>query len=254
MLALAGCAKSEEEVAAEEAFNAEIARIQAELEERDADVEAAQAVVDDERPALDDTLKPALQTAIADASAIEFDAPKVPKGVEEINAATEELKQTTYADQLQSLKDATKALSDSIKKYELVNAPEEAYVIKCLETVKDIDGIAAATEDHDPNGNLNKAGGYTAQVYFSSPLVDHSYMDNDIIEAGTDGGGSVEVYKTAEEATKREEYLAGFDGTITASGSHTVVGTCIVKTSDSLTATQQTELEAAIIEALTKLD
>ena len=79
-------------------------------------------------------------------------------------------------------------------------------------------------------------------------------MDNDIIEAGTDGGGSVEVYKTAEEATKREEYLASFDGTITASGSHEVVGTCIVRTSDYLTATQQKELETAIIEALTKID
>ena len=254
MLTLVSCAKSEEEVAAEEAFNAEVARIQAELEERDADVEAAQAVVDDERLALDDTLKPALQTAISDASAIEFEAPKVPKGVDEINSATEELKQITYADQLQSLKDATKALSDSIKKYELVNSPEEAYVIKCLETVADIDGIAAATEDHDPNGNLHKDGGYTAQVYFSSPLVDHTYMDNDIIEAGTEGGGSVEVYKTAEEAAKREAYLAGFDGTITASGSHEVVGTCIVRTSDSLTATQQKELEEAIIEALTKIE
>lgn len=38
------------------------------------------------------------------------------------------------------------------------------------------------------------------------------------------------------------------------SGSHKVVGTCIIRTSDSLTATQQKELEAAIIEALTKLD
>lgn len=254
MLTLAGCAKSEEEKAAEEAFNAEITRIQAELEEMNAESESAQAVVDDERSALDDTLKPALQTAIADASAVEFEAPKVPKGVDAINSATEELKQITYSDQLQSLKDATKALSDSIKKYELVNAPEEAYVIKCLKTIKDIDGIAAATEDHDPNGNLHKDGGYTSQVYFSSPLVDHSYMDNDIIEAGTEGGGSVEVYKTAEEAAKRNEYLAGFDGTITASGSHTVVGTCIVRTSDSLTATQQDELEKAIIEALTKLD
>lgn len=254
MLTLVSCAKSEEEVAAEEAFNAEVARIQAELEKRDADVEAAQAVVDDERPALDETLKPALQTAISEASAIEFDAPKASGGVEETNSATEELKKITYTDQLQSLKDATKALSDSIKKYELVNAPEESYVIKCLKTVKDIDGIAAATEDHDPNGNLHKDGGYTAQVYFSCPLVDHSYMDNDIIEAGTDGGGSVEVYKTAEEAKKREEYLAGFDGTITASGSHEVIGTCIVRTSDSLTATQQKELEAAIIEALTKIE
>ena len=254
MLTLAGCAKSEEEQAAEDAFNAEVARIQAELEERDAGVEEAQAVIDDERLALDDTLKPALQTAVSEASAIEFAAPKMQRSVDDINSATEDLKKITYTDQLQSLKDATKALSDSIKKYELVNAPEEAYVIKCLKTVKDIDGIAAATEDHDPNGNLHKSGGYTSQVYFSSPLVDHSYMDNDIIEAGTEGGGSIEVYKTADEATKRDEYLAGLDGTITASGSHKVVGTCIVRTSDDLTATQQNDLEETIIEALTKID
>ena len=100
MLTMVSCAKSEEEIAAEEAFNAEVSRIQAELEERDKDVEAAQAVVDDERLALDDTLKPALQTAIAEASAIEFDAPKLPRDVEEINAATEDLKNTAYTDQL----------------------------------------------------------------------------------------------------------------------------------------------------------
>lgn len=251
-LAFTGC-KSEEEKAAEEAMNAEISRIQSELEQRDADVEAAQAVVDDERTALDEELRPALQTAISEASALEFEAPN-PKGVEEINAATEELKKTSFSEQLKKLEEATKALEDSYKKYELVDAPDESYVIKCLGTVKDIDGIAAATEDHDPNGNLHKQGGYTAQVYFSSPLADHTYLDSDIIEAGTDGGGSVEVYETADEAKKREEYLATFDGTVTASGSHKVIGTCIVRTSDSLTATQQKELEAAIIDALTKLD
>ncbi|MBR2741996.1 MAG: hypothetical protein IKD89_00210 [Clostridia bacterium] len=117
-----------------------------------------------------------------------------------------------------------------------------------------INGIAAATEDHDPNGNLHKQGGYTAQVYFSSPLVDHTYLDNDIIEAGTTGGGSVEVYSTAEEAISREMYLATFDGTVFASGSHKVIGTCLIRTSDSLTATQQKEMEANIVEALTKLD
>ena len=247
-----GC-KSEEEKAAEEAMNVEITRIQGELEQRDNDVEAAQAVVDDERPALDEELKPALQTAISEANALTFEAPK-PKGLEEINAATEELKKTSFADQLASLEDATKALEDSIKKYELVNEPEEAYVIKCLGTVKDIDGIAAATEDHDPNGNLHKQGGYTSQVYFSSPLADHTYLDNDIIDAGTDGGGSVEVYTTADEAKKRDEYLASFDGGVLSSGSHKVIGTCIVRTSSTLTATQQKELEAAIVEALTKID
>ena len=63
-----------------------------------------------------------------------------------------------------------------------------------------------------------------------------------------------EVYTTADEAKKRDEYLASFDGGVLSSGSHKVRGTCIVRTSSTLTATQQKELEAAIVEALTKID
>lgn len=44
------------------------------------------------------------------------------------------------------------------------------------------------------------------------------------------------------------------DGGVLASGSHTVVGTCVVRTSDELAASKQKELEAAVIGALTKLE
>ncbi|MBR2741997.1 MAG: hypothetical protein IKD89_00215 [Clostridia bacterium] len=83
-----GCSKSEEEVAAEEAFNTEATRIQSELETVNDSINKAQAIVDDERPALDPELKPALQTVIADASAIEFQIPEKLKGVDEFTAAT----------------------------------------------------------------------------------------------------------------------------------------------------------------------
>ena len=53
---------------------------------------------------------------------------------------------------------------------------------------------------------------------------------------------------------KRNDYLAGFDGGIFASGSHKVIGTVLIRTSDHLTASQQEELETAIVEALTKVD
>ena len=36
--------------------------------------------------------------------------------------------------------------------------------------------IAAATEENDPNERLHKQGGYTAQVYFSSDLVEQSQV------------------------------------------------------------------------------
>lgn len=34
-----------------------------------------------------------------------------------------------------------------------------------MKKVKAIKDISSVTEDNDPNGNLNKPGGYTAQVY-----------------------------------------------------------------------------------------
>lgn len=123
-----------------------------------------------------------------------------------------------------------------------------------MKKVENIVDISAVTEDNDPNGNLNKAGGYTAQIYFSSDLVNQSEVyGTSLIEKGTDAGGSIEVYANVEDATTRNEYLASFDGGIFASGSHTVVGTVLVRTSDELTASQQQTLEANIIAALTEI-
>ena len=124
-----------------------------------------------------------------------------------------------------------------------------------LDIRKDIDKIEAVTEEKDPNGNLNKPGGYTTQVYFSSPLVKDEYglFTGDVIEDGTDCGGSVEVYKTVSEAKKRNDYLSAFDGGILSGGAHTVYGSIIIRTSGELTASQQKALEDAILNALTEL-
>ena len=75
-----------------------------------------------------------------------------------------------------------------------------------------------------------------------------------IVGAGTDGGGAVEVYANVDDANKRNDYLAVFDGTILTSGSHDVVGTCVVRTSHLLTASQQKTLEGEIADSLTKLE
>ena len=154
-----------------------------------------------------------------------------------------------------SLNEAYTAFNNSVKQYELVNNPAESYVIKCLEKVEHVIGISAVTEDNDPNGHLGKAGGYTATVYFTCDWVNQAnVIGNTIIDKGTDGGGAIEVYANVEDAESRDSYLAGFDGGVLASGSHTVVGTCVVRTSDELAASKQKELEAAVIGALTKLE
>lgn len=137
-------------------------------------------------------------------------------------------------------------------KEDLVTAPSEEYIIGCLEKVPGIIEIKAVTEDTDPMNNLNKAGWYTANVYFSYQLVNQeNVIGDDLIDKGTDAGGSIEVYKTKSEAKKRNEYLATFDGGILSPGSHTVVGTIVIRTSNELTASQQNLLETNIIAALT---
>lgn len=61
------------------------------------------------------------------------------------------------------------------------------------------------------------------------------------------------MYATAEDAQARDEYLAAFDGGILASDSHTVLGTCVVRTSHLLQASQQDALEQTIRDSLTRL-
>ena len=96
-------------------------------------------------------------------------------------------------------------------------------------------------------------------MYFSSDLVNQDEVwpsegYTGIPALGTDAGGAVEVYATVEDAEERDAYLGAFDGGMLSTGSHTVVGTCVVRTSDYLMASQQKDIEAAVIESLTRLE
>lgn len=229
------------------------------LEDKNAELDMvvsnANNLVNRENIALDESLRSSLETRISETKAVKLTAPTMAETVKEIDIQTTEMNTTDYSDALKSLNEAYTALSNSIKKYELVNNPTESYVIKCLEKVEHVTDISAVTEDNDPNGQLGKAGGYTATVYFTCDWVNQSNVSgNTIIEKGTDGGGAIEVYANVEDAESRNSYLAGFDGGVFAAGTHTVVGTCVIRASNELAASKQKELEAAIIEALTKLD
>lgn len=250
---LAGC-DSDEVKAAKDNLNTEIERIEGQVANLQAEIETAEALSQTDETPLDDTVIPSLESAISDAKTIEFTAPKTPSGLEEINAEIENLKAIDYEANIQALKDSEQAVSDSIEQMKLVTNPSEAFVIERLQGVDGVGDISAVTEDNDPNGQLGKAGGYTATVYFTSPLVNQGNVyGSTVIEKGCDGGGAIEVYANAEDANKRNDYLGAFDGGILSSGSHNVVGTVVVRTSDKLTASQQKQLEAAIIEALTRL-
>ena len=221
----------------------------------DTEITSAESVIAEGEKPLDDTLIPTLETAISETKAAKVSIPEMPGTAEEINKVTDELNNINYDEIIEKLHAHQDDLEKSIKQYSLVNAPSEAYIIQCLSKVPNVVDISAVTEDNDPNGKLNKAGGYTAQVYFTSDLVNQgSVIGSTVIEKGTDGGGSIEVYANVEDAEKRNDYLATFDGSLFASGSHTVIGTVLVRTSDELTASQQKEMEANIIAELINIE
>lgn len=233
------------------------------LESRTAKVDEAIAEIQelqagDDKP-LDESVDVAASNAIGQAQAAKVSAPEMPDGTNEINAAAAEIDgMGDYADTLASLASAKRALQDSIAQLKQVTNPSEAFVIDRITGLPNITGIEAVTEMNDPNGNLNKAGGYTAAVYFSSDLVDQSEVYpsegyTGIVAMGTDGGGCIEVYATAEDASKRSDYLSTFDGSILSSGSHEVLGTCVVRTSNLLTASQQQGMSQEIQDALIRL-
>ena len=129
-----------------------------------------------------------------------------------------------------------------------------------LQRIETITAMDHVTEDHDPNGQLNKQGGYIGCIYFTDTQVDRSelYIEDgkdNVIDIGTDGGGAIEIFATADEANVRNNYLAGFDGMgAFSSGSHYVEGTCIIRTSNYLNGTQQKELTEKITQALIAID
>lgn len=209
---------------------------------------------------LDEKLLDSAKNAVKKAEDAEEKVPEeMPDKTDEIRKATSRMKtDVSYDSEIKELTDLASKCTTSIQQRKQVTNPDESFVIERLGKVSAIVGSQAVTEDNDPNGNLNKSGGYTADVYFQASNVDQSEVytsgDGSIIDKGTEGGGCVEVYANEEDAKKRNDYLAGFDGGILANGSHTVVGTCVVRTSDLLTASQQKELEQAVINALTAVE
>lgn len=254
-------------------FNAELvayddasAALATRTEELDETIASLQAVIDSDEQPLDPELLISAGAAIGTAQGAREQAPPaptLPNSTPEIEIATAEIPALIamteglgdYQDEITALEASRGALETSIEQLAQVTNPIEAFVIERIQSLPTVAGVQAVTEDNDPNGNLNKQGGYTATVYLSSALVDQSTVGGtDIVGRGTDGGGAVEVYATPEDAAARDAYLGAFDSGILRSGSHAVLGTVVIRTSDRLTATQQQELESAIHDALVRIE
>ena len=157
---------------------------------------------------------------------------------------------------------AEKNTNNQNKKIDYLNNPKSKDVAKAIESIDGISNVCIVTEDNDPNGQLGKQGGYTGALYYvydKAPTMETT-LDKDTFEErpykdtcekGTDAGGSIEIYKTIKEAKTREKYLATFDSTgALASGSHTVKGTLVIRTSNKLKASEQKDLEEKIVKKL----
>lgn len=151
---------------------------------------------------------------------------------------------------------AIKAYQDSVKQQKQVTEPKEKFLVERAKTVKSVTAVEAATEKTDANTIMNKKGGYYAYVAMKSSLIEDSYCEGESpVEAGTEGGAVIEAFHTVKDAEARDAYLSGFDGAgMLAPGSHRVVGTLVIRTSDELSASDQKKLENRIVEALTKLE
>lgn len=244
-----------------EAYNVVVSDIQEKTDQLDGEIKKLQELVDNEDKPLDETTIDAAKEALKNAGASKIVIGEMPKATKDILSRTKELSTPVdYSDELTALSTAYTNLENSKKQYKQVVNPSEEFVMQRILTVDDVADARAVTEDQDPNGNLHKAGGYTSTIYFESKTVNQSdvyvsgkYADV-LIDKGTDAGGAIEVYENVEDAEKRRDYLATYDGTIYANGTHTVIGTVLVRTSNELTAKQQKELEQKVIDALTRLE
>lgn len=248
-----------ENAKAKAAYKTETTRIAKEQAELEGMIDTYQAMIDKKEKSYEKSTQTDLETAITETRANIVDVPGCPLMTNKINEVVKSTLATlNYKDAIDKLSEAGKAYETSVKQYKQVNNPSEAFVIERTKDIEGIIGYGAVTEDNDPNGKLNKAGGYTATIYYRYDKVPTSELfiigNETIVDIGTVGGAAIEVYANEKDANSRNEYLAQFDGGALSSGAHTVVGTVVVRTSDALTATQQNELSQAIIDALLKVE
>lgn len=230
-------------------FHSAVEYVDAANADLDNAVDSARSVLDSNEPVFDQATINDMTVAISEAEQGKRTVPDLPEKTFDITEVTEKLLEPIdYSSFIANISEKKTALENSIKQMKQVTNPSEEFVVLRLQGIDGVFACQSATEDHDPNGMLNKQGGYTAAVYFSSPWINQDEVyGNDIVEKGTECGGCVEVFASIEDAENRNAYLASFDGAgMLNPGSHTVLGSLVIRTSTILTATQQNDLTQAI--------
>ncbi len=269
-----------------QSFNDTIEEIQIKNSELQSALDEAQEVINKGESPFDEKTLENLKEVMADATEMKVDIPDKFPVFEELSvdekakkselknledqaiADTNEMKSVKvpelpeipdYSSKIKDISDAKLIYEDSIQGLKQITAPTDEFVLERLQGVDTISEMDAVSEDNDPNGQLNKQGGYIGCIYFRDTQVDWSelYVEagkDNVIDVGCEGGGAIEIFNTVEEAEVRNTYLASFDGTGFASGSHYVYGTILIRTSNELSGTKQLELTDKIVNSLIRVD
>lgn len=237
-------------------FNEVTARIQKENRSLEETIKASKELLSSKDKPLDENLTVELKNEVSTAEKKKQVIPKIKKTTSDINKQVKSLKKPiNYTTEIKELKDKNQKYSTSVKQLKQITNPSNTFVESRLKEIDTISDVQSATEDNDPNQGLNKQGSYTAAVYFADNEVTNPVAGADLVAKGTDAGGCVEVYKTVEDAKKRNDYLSAFDGlpTVINPGSHYVYGTVVIRVAASLTASQQNALTQKIYEKLIEI-
>lgn len=239
-----------------QSFNEVTAKIQKENRSLEETIKVSKKLLSSKDKPLDEKLTVELKNEVSTAEKKKQVIPKIKKKTSDINKQVKSLKKPiNYTTEIKELQDKNQKYSTSVKQLKQITNPSNTFVESRLKEIDTISDVQSATEDNDPNQGLNKQGSYTAAVYFSDNEVTNPVAGADLVAKGTDAGGCVEVYKTAEDAKKRNDYLSAFDGlpTVINPGSHYVYGTVVIRVAASLTASQQNALTQKIYEKLIEI-
>ncbi len=224
--------------------------------ELDSLIAKSEKIVKTKDKALEEEKRAILKGTISDAKEKREDVLRKPLLTKNIENATSKMEEIDYTEIVKLLEEKYNDFDKSIKQYKLVDNPTEKYLLSRLKNVKGIFNITAYTEETDVDKRLNKSKWYYSKIAFQHKDVKNSAIEYgfSIEEIGNPAGGCVEAFKTVEDAQRRNNELKSLEGTVRRPGSHKVIGTILIRTSDDLSATKQKELETAIIEALTYIE
>ncbi len=230
---------------------------EAPAEEVAEEADGAEAPEEATEPAEETGIEPSAEEAPAEEVAEEADGAEAPEEAAEpaeetgIEPSAEEAPAEEVADEAdgaEAAEEATEPAGETAIEPSAEEAPAE-------EAADEADSTEAPEEATEPAGETGEApeapGEPVERIYFASALLSEAFAhlsDEELLAAGAECGGSVEIYATADEARQRD---AGLAESGAASGSHAAVGTLVVRVSEALPSAQRQEFLAQVIDALT---